>query len=94
MHSGATANVKFLSNGSGGLVITRDLSSYVSAFTGTVSGFGGMNHTDHTRFIDLTSVSFASGEIHPDVLGASRPTYHVLEAVLWIYKVRNDTCDH
>lgn len=25
---------------------------------------GGMNHTNHTQFIDLTSVSFTSGQIH------------------------------
>jgi hypothetical protein len=29
-----------------------------------VSGFGGVNHTNHTQFIDLTSVAFASGQIH------------------------------
>jgi hypothetical protein len=35
-----------------------------AAFTGTLSGFGGMNHTNHKQFIDLTSVSFSSGQIH------------------------------
>jgi hypothetical protein len=40
------------------------MSGSTSAFTGTVSGFGGANHTNHKQFIDLTSVSFASGQIH------------------------------
>ena len=29
-----------------------------------VSGFGGANHSNHTQFIDLTSVSFTSGQAH------------------------------
>jgi hypothetical protein len=61
--SGGTANVAFLANGSGGLEIA-DSPGNASAFTGTVSGFGGMNHTNHKQFIDLTSVGFASGQIH------------------------------
>jgi hypothetical protein len=61
--AGGTANIAFLAGGSGGLVI-KDSPSNVSAFTGTVSGFGGMNHTNHKQFIDLTSVGFASGQIH------------------------------
>jgi fibronectin-binding autotransporter adhesin len=61
--SGGSANVKFPSNGSGGLVI-EDSPNDVSAFTGAVSGFGGANHANHTQFIDLTSVSFTSGQIH------------------------------
>jgi hypothetical protein len=40
------------------------MSGSTSAFTGTVSGFGGMNHGNHKQFIDLTSVSFVSGQIH------------------------------
>ena len=61
--AGGTTNIAFLAGGSGGLVI-KDSPSNVSAFTGTVSGFGGMNHTNHKQFIDLTSVGFASGQIH------------------------------
>ena len=61
--SGGSANVAFLSNGSGGLVI-EDSPGNVSAFTGAASGFGGANHTNHKQFIDLTSVSFVSGQIH------------------------------
>lgn len=41
-----------------------DLSNNVSAFTAAVSGFGGANHTSHKQFIDLSSVSFTSGQIH------------------------------
>jgi hypothetical protein len=53
--SGGSADVKFLSNGSGGLEIA-DTHTNLSAFTGAVSGFGGMNHTNHKQFIDLVSV--------------------------------------
>jgi hypothetical protein len=59
----SAANIKFLSNGGGGPVID-DLSNNVSAFTAAVSGFGGANHTSHKQFIDLSSVSFTSGQIH------------------------------
>ena len=53
--SGGTADVVFQSNGSGGLDIA-DTNANSSAFTGTVSGFGGVNHTNHKQFIDLVSV--------------------------------------
>ena len=68
--SGGSANVKFLSNGSGGLEIA-DSPGNVSAFTGTVSGFGGVSHSNHKQFIDLTSVDFASGQIHLSYTSAS-----------------------
>jgi hypothetical protein len=61
--AGGSANIAFLAAGSGGLAI-EDSPSNVSAFTGTVSGFAGMNHTNHKQFIDLTSVGFASGQFH------------------------------
>jgi hypothetical protein len=54
--SGGTANVVFQSNGSGGLEIA-DTNTNASAFTGTVSGFGGVNHANHKQFIDLVSVT-------------------------------------
>ena len=63
--SGGTANIAFLANGSGGLEIA-DSPGNVSAFTGTVSGFGGMNHTNHKQFIDLVSVTSA-----PDTISLS-----------------------
>jgi hypothetical protein len=44
--------------------VIDDLSNNVSAFTAAVSGFGGANHTSHKQFIDLSSVSFTSGQIH------------------------------
>ena len=46
---------RFLSNGSGGLEIA-DTANNASAFTGTVSGFGGTGHANHKQFIDLVSV--------------------------------------
>src|SRR5262249_51606261 len=52
------ANVAFLSTGSGGLVI-EDTADNSSAFTGRVSGFGGVNHANHKQFIDLVSVTSA-----------------------------------
>jgi hypothetical protein len=62
MHSGGTANIGFLATGTGGLVI-EDSPDNVSAFTGTVSGFGGINHTNHKQFIDLVSVTSAADTI-------------------------------
>jgi hypothetical protein len=56
--SGGTANIVFVTNDSGGLAIA-DSSGQTSAFTGTVSGFGGATHTNHNQYIDLTSVSSA-----------------------------------
>jgi hypothetical protein len=44
--------------------VIEDLANKVSAFTGAVSGFCGANHTNHRQFIDLSSVSFTSGQIH------------------------------
>jgi hypothetical protein len=44
--------------------VIEDLANNVSAFTDAVSGFGGANHTNHRQFIDLSSVSFTSGQIH------------------------------
>jgi hypothetical protein len=54
--SGGSANVAFLSNGSGGLEI-EDSANNASAFTGKVSGFGGPGHANHKQFIDLVSVT-------------------------------------
>ena len=61
--SGGSANVAFLSNGSGGLEI-EDSANNASAFTGKVSGFGGPGHANHKQFIDLVSVTSAVGQIH------------------------------
>jgi autotransporter passenger strand-loop-strand repeat protein len=60
--SGGTANIRFLSNGSGGLEIA-DTQNSTSAFTGAVSGFGGVNHANHKQFIDLVSVTSAAHTI-------------------------------
>jgi hypothetical protein len=57
---GADGVIKFLSK-AGGLVI-EDSPNNVSAFTGTVSGFGGANHTNHKQFMDLGSVTSAPGQ--------------------------------
>jgi autotransporter passenger strand-loop-strand repeat protein len=58
--SGGTANIRFLSNGSGGLEIA-DTQNSTSAFTGAVSGFGGINHANRKQFIDLVSVTSGAG---------------------------------
>lgn len=56
---GASAeNVSFLSSGSGGL----DLDD-ATAYTGKVSGFGGVGHSNTHEYIDLTSVRFSAGEM-------------------------------
>ena len=56
IQSGGTANVSFLSTGIGGLEI-EDTSTNSGAFTGTVTGFGGASHANHTQYIDLVSVT-------------------------------------
>jgi hypothetical protein len=56
VESGGTANVTFLSTGTGGLEIA-DTASDPTAFTGAVSGFGGAGHSNHTQFIDLLFVT-------------------------------------
>ena len=68
--SGGTANIAFQAMGSGGLEIA-DSPGNVSAFTGTVSGFGGMNHTNHKQFIDLVSVTSAPNTISLSYLPAA-----------------------
>ena len=55
--SGGSADVAFLSNGSGGLEIADAGLLDTAVFAGTVSGFGGVNHTNHKQFIDLVSVT-------------------------------------
>jgi hypothetical protein len=60
VESGGSANVTFVS-GSGGLLLGDSLSN-PTAFSGSVSGFGGTNHTNHGQSIALTSVKFSAGE--------------------------------
>jgi hypothetical protein len=71
--SGGTANIAFLSNGSGGLEIA-DTSGSSNVFSGTVSGFGGVNHANHKQFIDLVAVTSdltVSRSIRPPVRTAA-----------------------
>lgn len=64
IQSGGTANVTFLSTGVGGLEI-EDSQLAPNAFTGTVTGFGGVSHANHTQYIDLASVSASDlSQIH------------------------------
>ena len=60
--AGGSANVAFLATGNGGLEIA-DTHVNSNAFTGTVSGFGGVNHANHAQFIDLVSVTSAAHTI-------------------------------
>jgi hypothetical protein len=71
--SGGSADVAFLATGSGGLVIA-DTQNATSAFAGKVSGFGGASHSNHKQFIDLTSVTFVSGQIHLSYTSAASHT--------------------
>ena len=64
IESGGSANVAFLATASGGVLEIDDAANSATAFTGSVSGFGGVNHGNHHQFIDLASVSFASSQIH------------------------------
>jgi autotransporter passenger strand-loop-strand repeat protein len=68
--SGGTANVRFLSTGSGGLEIA-DTNVTSNAFTGRVSGFGGVNHSNHKQFIDLVSVTSAPNTISLSYVSAN-----------------------
>jgi hypothetical protein len=52
-------SIRFLS-GTGGLEIA-DTQAHTSAFTGKISGFGGLVHTNSSQFIDLISVTSAGG---------------------------------
>jgi hypothetical protein len=63
IHSGGTANVVFLASGSGGVLAIEDSQNNSSAFTGTVSGFGGVNHSNQAQSIDLVAVTFSAGQI-------------------------------
>ena len=71
VEAGGTANVIFLSTGIGGLEIA-DTANNPTAFTGAVSGFGGVGHSNHAQFIDLlfvtsdatVSVNFVSAASH------------------------------
>ena len=61
----SSENVTFQAGGSGGLQLADDAADK-TAYTGKVSGFGvsgGISHADHTQYIDLTSVTFAAGQI-------------------------------
>ena len=60
--SGGTANVTFLSTGTGGLEI-EDTQANPTAYSGVVSGFGGVSHANHTQFIDLTAVTYSAGAV-------------------------------
>jgi hypothetical protein len=60
--SGGTANVFFTPTGSGELRIA-DTASSPSVFTGTISGFGGLNHSNQNEFIDLINVTSAPSAI-------------------------------
>lgn len=71
--SGGSASVRFLSNGSGGLEIA-DTDTNPSTFSGTVSGFGGVNHTNHKQFIDLVSVASAPNTISLSYVSAAANT--------------------
>ena len=71
VEAGGTANAIFLSTGIGGLEIA-DTANNPTAFTGAVSGFGGVGHSNHAQFIDLlfvtsdatVSVNFVSAASH------------------------------
>ena len=71
VEAGGTANAIFLSTGIRGLEIA-DTANNPTAFTGAVSGFGGVGHSNHAQFIDLlfvtsdatVSVNFVSAASH------------------------------
>jgi fibronectin-binding autotransporter adhesin len=71
----STENVTFLSGALSGGLSLADTAADSAGYGGTVSGFGGVNHTDATQFIDLTSVTYSAGvESASYVANASHPT--------------------
>jgi hypothetical protein len=59
----STENVTFLSGAVSGGLSLADSAADSAGYGGTVSGFGGLNNTDRTQFIDLTSVTFSAGAV-------------------------------
>jgi hypothetical protein len=71
----STENVTFLSGAVSGGLDLADTAADSAGYGGTVSGFGGVNHTDATQFIDLTSVTYSAGVVSASyVANASHPT--------------------
>jgi hypothetical protein len=71
----STENVTFLSGAVSGGLSLADTAADSAGYGGTVSGFGGVNHTDTTQFIDLTSVTYSAGEVSASfTANASHPT--------------------
>jgi autotransporter passenger strand-loop-strand repeat protein len=59
----STENVTFLSGAVSGGLSLADTAADSAGYAGTVSGFGGLNNTDTTQFIDLTSVTYSAGVV-------------------------------
>ena len=71
----STENVTFLSGALSGGLSLADTAADSAGYGGTVSGFGGLNNTDTTQFIDLTSVTYSAGEVSASyAANASHPT--------------------
>ena len=71
----STENVTFLSGALSGGLSLADTAADSAGYGGTVSGFGGLNNTDTTQFIDLTSVTYSAGVVSASyVANASHPT--------------------
>jgi len=60
--SGGTADVFFTPTGSGELRIADAVGSSM-VYTGAVSGFGGVGHSNQKQFIELFNVQFVSGAL-------------------------------
>jgi len=54
-------NVTFVNAGTGGLELGADTSASLSAYGGTVTGFGGVNNGNTAQYIDFTNVTYSSG---------------------------------
>jgi hypothetical protein len=71
----SSENVTFLSGASSGGLDLADTAADSAGYGGTVSGFGGLNNTNTTQFIDLTSVTYSAGAVSASYLAnASHPT--------------------
>jgi hypothetical protein len=68
----SSESVRFLSNGNGGLEFA-DAPGQTSAFSGKVSGFGGVGHANGLQFIDLAQVTFAFGSAITSSYASANP---------------------
>jgi hypothetical protein len=61
-------SISFLSTGIGGLEIA-DAAGSATAYSGKISGFGGSAHSNTSQYIELTGVTYSTGEMSSSYSG-------------------------